>query len=66
MKHDRMHYEVWPGPKTGDPFEIRETWATGDTFGGQLLYACGKTVEYVEEFLDACMRCNWMNGGKNE
>lgn len=57
-----MHYEVWPGPKTGDPYEIRET-----TFLEGFNAFCGKTVEFVETFVEACSRCeDWNKGDRDE
>lgn len=57
-----MHYEVWPGPKTGDPYEIRET-----TFLDGFNAFCGKTVEFVETFVEACSRCeDWNKGDRDE
>lgn len=55
-----MHYEVWPGQKSGDPYEIREI-----TFIDSVNAVCGKTVEFVDEFVKACIRCKELNGDKD-
>lgn len=57
-----MFYEVWPGEKPGDPYEIRETTFIENGFAA----FCGKTVELVEDFVEACSRCTEWNKGDND